>query len=103
MSAPAKITYTSASGDLEAFHRLFNAALDSVKQQAGRTHPFYIGGSAIENRGEPLVDRSPINSGLVLGRFAAATRADVDAAVRNSRAAQPGWGRMPWRQRLAVL
>jgi 1-pyrroline-5-carboxylate dehydrogenase len=103
MSAPAKITYTSASGDLEAFHRLFDAAVDSIKEQAGGTHPFYIGGAAIENPAEPLVDRSPIDSSLVLGRFAAATRADVDAAVRNSRAAQPGWARMPWRQRLAVL
>jgi 1-pyrroline-5-carboxylate dehydrogenase len=103
MSAPAKITYTSTSGDLEEFHRLFDAALNIVKEQAGKTHPFYIGGAAIENRTDPLVDRSPIDTGFVLGRFAAATRADVDAAVRNSRAAQPGWARTPWRQRLAIL
>ena len=103
MSAPAKITYTSASGDLEEFHRSFDAAVADIREQAGRTHPFYIGGAAIENRAEPLIDRSPIETNLVLGRFAAATRADVDAAVANSRAAQPGWARMPWRQRLAIL
>ena len=103
MSAPAKITYTSASGDLEEFHRLFDAAISAVKEQAGGRHPFYIGGAAVESRTEPLIDRSPVDINLVLGRFAAATGTDVDAAVRNSRSAQPGWGRMPWRQRLAIL
>jgi 1-pyrroline-5-carboxylate dehydrogenase len=103
MSAPAKITYTSASGDLEEFHRLFDTAVSSVKEEAGRTHPFYIGGAPVQNRPEPLIDRSPVDSEFVLGRFAAATRADVDAAVTNSRSAQAGWGRTPWRQRLAIL
>ena len=103
MIAPAKITYTSASGDLEEFHRLFDAAVRSVKEEAGRTHPFYIGGAPVQNRPEPLIDRSPVDSEFVLGRFAAATRADVDAAVTNSRSAQPEWARTPWRQRLAIL
>ena len=39
MSAPAKITYTSASGDLEEFHHRFATALAGVKEQAGRQHP----------------------------------------------------------------
>ena len=103
MSAPAKITYTSTSGDLEEFHRLFDAALEAVKDQAGRSYPFYIGGATVESRSEPLIDSSPADTNFVLGRFAAATRADVDAAVTNSRSAQPGWGRTPWRQRLAIL
>jgi 1-pyrroline-5-carboxylate dehydrogenase len=103
MSAPAKITYTSTSGDLEEFHRFFDAAIGAIKEQAGQTHPFYIGGAAVAKRGEPLIDYSPIDTGLVLGRFAAATRDDVDPAVTNSRSAQPGWGRMPWQQRLAIL
>ncbi len=103
MSAPAKITYTSTSGDLEEFHRSFDAAVVAVKEQAGKTHPFYIGGKAVENRAQPLIDRSPIDTNLVLGRFSAATRDDVDAAVTNSRGAQREWDRIPWRQRLAVL
>ena len=103
MSAPAKITYTSTSGDLEEFHRLFDAALNVVKEQAGRSHPFYIGGAPVENRAEHLIDRSPIDTNLMLGRFNAATRVDVDEAVRNSGSAQRAWGRMPWRQRLAIL
>ena len=74
MSAPAKITYTSASGDLEEFHHHFATALAEVKQQAGRLHPFYIDGQPVETRSEPLVDRSPVDTSLVLGRFAAHAR-----------------------------
>jgi 1-pyrroline-5-carboxylate dehydrogenase len=103
MSAPAKITYTSASGDLEEFHHRFDVALDAVRQAAGARHPFYVGGEAVDHGGEPLLDRSPIDTGLVLGRFAVATAGDVDRAVAAARAAQRGWARMPWRERLATL
>ena len=103
MSAPTKITYTSASGDLDQFHRLFDAAVATIKRQAGALHPFYIGGEAVESRAEPLVDRSPADTGLVLGRFAAATPAHVDAAVRSSQAAQRPWASRPWRERVALL
>jgi 1-pyrroline-5-carboxylate dehydrogenase len=58
---------------------------------------------AVENRAEHLIDRSPIDTNLVLGRFGAATRADVDQAVRNSGSAQRDWSRTPWPQRLAIL
>jgi 1-pyrroline-5-carboxylate dehydrogenase len=52
---------------------------------------------------EPLVDRSPIDTGLVLGRFAVAGPADVDRAVTAAHEAQRGWARLPWRERLAIL
>lgn len=103
MSAPAKITYTSTSGDLEEFHRHFDAALARVKQQAGGLHPFYIGGDPVESRIEPLVDRSPVDTSFVLGRFAAATPTDVDAAVGDARQAQRMWARRHWRERLDLL
>jgi 1-pyrroline-5-carboxylate dehydrogenase len=103
MTAPAKITYTSVSGDLEDFHRRFDAALGRISGEAGRLHPFYIDGEAIESREEPLVDRSPIDTGFVLGRFAAATPTHVDAAVRSARRAQAAWARQSWRERVALL
>ena len=40
MSAPAKITYTSASGDLNEFHHRFDVALEAVRAGAGARHPF---------------------------------------------------------------
>jgi 1-pyrroline-5-carboxylate dehydrogenase len=102
-TAPGKITYTSASGDLEAFHAQFDAALAAVRAAAGQRHPFFIAGRSVDTAAEPLVDRSPIDTSLVLGRFAAASAAHVDEAVRAAGTAQPGWARLPWRERLATL
>ena len=93
MTAPTKITYTSASGDLEEFHRRFAAALDQIRAASGAQHPFYIDGHAVQTREEPLVDRSPIDTSVVLARFAAAAPVHVDAAVAAARRAQPTWAR----------
>ena len=103
MTAPTKITYTSASGDLNEFHHRFDVALESVRSAAGARHPFFINGQAIDHGGDPLVDRSPIDTEFVLGRFAVAGPADVKAAVGAARSAQRVWARLPWRERLAVL
>jgi 1-pyrroline-5-carboxylate dehydrogenase len=103
MTTATKITYTSASGDLEEFHRRFDAALASIRKTSGGLHPFFIDGEPVETGEEPLVDRSPIDTSFVLGRFAAATEEQVDAAVQAARRAQPGWARRPWRERVAIL
>jgi 1-pyrroline-5-carboxylate dehydrogenase len=52
---------------------------------------------------EPLIDHSPIDTSVVLGRFHAADRSQVDAAVRSARRAQPAWARLPWRERVRIL
>jgi len=103
--APAqfKITYTSANVDLELFHRLFDEALDRVRGECAKDHPLYIGGRALTSPGEPIVDTSPIDTSFVLGRFAAASPAHVDQAVAAARAAQQGWARRPWQDRVATL
>jgi 1-pyrroline-5-carboxylate dehydrogenase len=103
MTASTKITYTSASGDLNEFHRRFDDALTLIRGEAGRLHPFYVDGEAIESPEDPLVDRSPIDTSLVLGRFAAATLSHVDAAVGAARRSQTQWARRPWRERVALL
>jgi 1-pyrroline-5-carboxylate dehydrogenase len=103
MTLATKITYTSTSGDLEEFHHRFDAALDHIRQESGRLHPFYIDGQPVETEMDPVVDRSPIDTSLVLGRFAAASADHVDAAVRSARQAQRGWGTRPWADRVAIL
>ena len=103
MTAGAKITYTSATGDLGEFHRRFDEALARVRAAAGGRHLSRIGGEAVETGGEPLDDRSPIDTGLVLARFATAGADEVDRAVRAAKAAQPGWARLPWQERVRRL
>jgi 1-pyrroline-5-carboxylate dehydrogenase len=103
MTAATKITYTSTSGDLEDFHRRFDTALAKVRAAVGDSYPNLIGGEPVAGAGEPLDDRSPIDTSLLLGRFAAAGPAEVDPAVRNAREAQRPWARRPWQERVAVL
>jgi len=99
----SKITYTSTDVDLEAFHRQFDAALERVRGAAGGEHPNVIGGEAVVPAAAPLVDVTPIDTSVVLGRFAAAGRPEVDRAVAAARAAQAAWARCPWRERVGIL
>jgi 1-pyrroline-5-carboxylate dehydrogenase len=103
MTTATKITYTSTAGDLDDFHRLFDEALARVRAAAGASYPNMIGGEPVAGAGAPLDDRSPIDTSVLLGRFAAAGPAEVDLAVRSAREAQRAWGRRPWQERLAIL
>src|SRR5205085_710486 len=99
----SKVTYTSANVDWEAFHRQFDEALAGVRGQLGRDHSLYIAGEAVSSPAAPIVDTSPIDTGVVLGRFAAATAQHVDRAVTAAKEAQRGWAHTPWRTRVATL
>jgi 1-pyrroline-5-carboxylate dehydrogenase len=99
----SKITYTSTDVDLETFHREFDGALARAREALGGDHLNIIGGEAVDAAGARLVDVTPIDTSVVLGRFAAAGRPLVDRAVAAARAAQPAWARRPWRERVAVL
>jgi 1-pyrroline-5-carboxylate dehydrogenase len=103
VTTATKITYTSTSGDLDDFHRRFDAALESVRRSSGRLHPFYIDGRPVETEQEPVIDRSPIDTSYELGRFAAASRAHVDLAVQAARRGRAGWAGLPWRERVDTL
>ncbi|HET7502656.1 MAG TPA: aldehyde dehydrogenase family protein [Kofleriaceae bacterium] len=102
--ATQKVTYTSTNVDLDAFHREFDGALTRLRATLGKSYPLYIAGQPVEGAGgDPIVDTSPIDTSLVLGRFAAAGPAQIDQAVTSARAAQRAWGRTAWRDRLAIL
>jgi 1-pyrroline-5-carboxylate dehydrogenase len=104
MTATAtKITYTSTGGDLDEFHRLFDEALARTRANVGKRHPFRIDDRAITSTREPIIDRSPIDTGLVLGTFECAGPEHVDQAIQSARRAQRKWGRLPWQQRVVVL
>lgn len=100
-----KVTYTSTNVDLGAFHAAFDSALGKIRANLGRSYPLYINGKEAKGTdgGAPIIDTSPIDTSLVLGRFEAAGPAQIDEAVTTARAAQKGWARLPWRERLVVM
>jgi len=101
--APDKVTYTSANIDLADFHRRFDAALARVRAAAGASYPLYIDGAPADGGGRPIIDRSPIDTRVELGTFAAASPAQVDRAVTAAKDAQRDWGHRPWQERVATL
>lgn len=105
MSAPAtdKVTYTATNVDLTAFHQKYDEAFASLRAQFGRTYPILVNGEALPGGGTPLVDTTPIDTSVILGTFGSASAADVDAAVRAAKAAQPAWAARPWRERVAIM
>ncbi|HVE13352.1 MAG TPA: aldehyde dehydrogenase family protein [Elusimicrobiota bacterium] len=98
-----KITYTSANADMGEFHRLFDEALAAVRKQFGTEHPLYINGKAVKSPSKPFEDTTPIDTSVVLGRFASATPEHVDQAVRAAKAAQKAWAKLPWQERVNTL
>src|SRR5437016_7576002 len=69
----------------------------------GRDYPLYIAREAVRSAAESIVDRSPSDTAVVLGRFAAATHQEVDRAVRAARVAQAAWAHRGWRERGALV
>ncbi|MEO8294774.1 MAG: aldehyde dehydrogenase family protein, partial [Gemmatimonadota bacterium] len=100
-----KVTYTSTNVDLSAFHASFDAALADIRANLGKSYPLYINGKEVKGSdgGAPIVDTSPIDTSVILGRFEAAGPAQIDEAVKSARVAQTGWAKLPWKQRLAVM
>src|SRR6266852_9510067 len=99
----SKVTYTSANVDWEQFHHQFDEALARVRAQLGRDYPLYIGRDAVPSGGPPIVDASPIDTSVMLGRFATATPEQVGRAVAAAKGAQREWAHRPWRERVATL
>jgi 1-pyrroline-5-carboxylate dehydrogenase len=98
-----KVTYTSADVDLTAFHASFDAALGRVRGSLGGDYASWIGDTRAAGNGLPLVDVTPIDTRVQLGRFAAAGTTDVDRAVQVAHAAQRVWARTPWQERITTL
>ena len=97
-----KITYATLSADNEDLHSGFEAAVAEARTKLGWHYKNYIDGEWRDGAGT-FEARSPIDRELLVGTFATATTADVDAAVAAARAAQPAWAAIPWRERLAIV
>ena len=97
-----KITYATMSADDPALHQAFEEGLAAATGQISRTYPLLING---ERRftDQTYVERSPIDSELVVGIYSQASDADVDDAVAAARAFQPEWEGTPWQERVAIV
>jgi 1-pyrroline-5-carboxylate dehydrogenase len=97
-----KITYTSTPEQVASMHAAFDEALAAVRPELGQTYPHIIAGKERAG-GKTFEVRSPIDSDIVVGRFAVGTEADVNDAVAAAKAAFPDWSHLPWQERVAIM
>jgi RHH-type proline utilization regulon transcriptional repressor/proline dehydrogenase/delta 1-pyrroline-5-carboxylate dehydrogenase len=80
----------------------FAMALDAVREQLGQDYPLIIGGKAVEGTGQ-ITSTNPARPAEIIGRVAAAGRAQADAALAAALAAFPGWSRLSASDRAGCL
>lgn len=97
-----KITYATLRADNEELHRAFETGVAAARARLGQSHRNVINGQERDGEGETEL-RSPIDSDILVGRFANATRADVQEAIAAARAAQPAWSALGWEKRIEIM
>ena len=88
----------TAAAEREAFA----TALAAVRAQLGQDYPLVIGGKAVAGTGQ-IASTNPARPAEIIGRVAAAGRAQADAALSAARAAFPGWSQLPASDRAGYL
>ncbi|HET8572093.1 MAG TPA: aldehyde dehydrogenase family protein [Candidatus Limnocylindria bacterium] len=97
-----KITYSTLSADNEELQSAFDAAVEKVRGELGRSYPMLIG--AEERHGaQDFEDRSPIDTEIVVSRFPVGTRQDVQDAIAAARKAFPAWRDLGWKKRIEIM
>lgn len=90
------------AGREKDFHLGYEKAVNEVMGQIGRTHPLLIGGK--ESKASSTFEvRSPSDRDLLVGVFQKASEGDVGGAVQSGLDAYGKWGRLDYKQRVAVV
>ncbi len=97
-----KITYATMNAEDQELQAAYDAGVVEARAQLGQTHPLWIDGEARPTEGT-FDEYSPIDHDLHIGSYSQATPEDVRDAVAAARAAQPGWAKTPWQERVALM
>jgi 1-pyrroline-5-carboxylate dehydrogenase len=100
---PTKITYATMTADrMDDLHRELDRAIEQVRPTFGRSYPLVVDGQMVRSSSE-FVDRSPIDTRILLGRFQSASREQTRDAVAAARRAFPAWSARPWSDRVSLV
>ncbi|QUD89327.1 aldehyde dehydrogenase family protein [Phenylobacterium montanum] len=97
-----RLTYATMFDPPQEMHARFEAALAQVQSRLGVRGDLFIDG-ADRAAASHTPDVSPIDRDLVLGEFALAGQADVEAAMAAAHAAFPAWRRTPLAERVRMM
>ena len=97
-----RITYATMSLDNAELNEAYEKGVDTVKSWLGKEHQFHVNGEARSGEGFDE-ERSPIDSEVLIGKFARATVQDATDAVEAAKAYAPTWGTAPWQDRVKTM
>jgi 1-pyrroline-5-carboxylate dehydrogenase len=97
-----RITYATMSADNEELNSGYEKAIAEAQSRLGQTHGVIVGGEERTDR-EMYEELSPIDSDIVVGRYAQATDQDVDDAIAAAEAFQPEWEAEGWEARRDLM
>lgn len=91
------------AGTMAEFDRAFEAAVAKLRKGGpGKAHPLVIDGRELAVA-ETFETRSPAESSLVVGTWAAGTAEHARQALAAAKAGFPSWSAKPWQERVAIL
>ncbi len=91
-----------AAGKEEEFDRRFEQAAEEAVLSFGAPHHMYIAGRAVASS-ETLVERSPIDTRIIIGTFQKASREHAKQAIAAAKAASAAWRGAGYKERAAIL
>ncbi|RPI26123.1 MAG: aldehyde dehydrogenase family protein, partial [Actinobacteria bacterium] len=97
-----RVTYATMAADDADLHAAYDVGIAAARERLGADHSFVVDGEERPGSGW-YEERSPIDSAIVVGRYAQATDEDVADAVAAARAFAPAWAATPWQERVAIL
>ena len=101
MAGGFRVTYATLAADPK-MHEDYDAGIEKARAWLGQKHPFYVNGEPREGDGWHT-EVSPIDSDVVLGEFATATRQDVKDAIAAAKDFAPIWDAMGYEKRAEIL
>ncbi len=97
-----KITYATMSADNEELNSAYEASVVDVQTRLGRTYGVRVNGEERTDR-DLYEELSPLDSDILVGRYAQATEKDVDDAVAVARRYAPEWEAAGWEARRDLM
>jgi 1-pyrroline-5-carboxylate dehydrogenase len=97
-----RITYATMSSDNEELNTAYEQAVADAREKLGKTHGVIVNGEERTDR-EMFEEGSPIDSEILVGRYAQATNEDIDDAIAAAEDFQPQWEAMGWETRRDLM
>jgi 1-pyrroline-5-carboxylate dehydrogenase len=89
-------------GTMAEFDRRFDEAVARLRKDLGKTHPLVIDGRELKAR-STFTTKSPAEHALVVGKWAAGSKADARKAIAAAKKGFPAWSATPWEDRVGII